>query len=216
MNMNKKIFLRFLQLFKIIAGGRFLGVFLSALVPSGDANNANSCRSPYGSWRITRAILMQITLSSPLSRSSSSVTSHTHSLLLSLSPVLFHVFFFFLLPPCRTVTVSHTALPPARFRRDADARACAPVFYCREPPAFFLSIFLFFHAATPRVTTLGRHVHDFRLPLVVAASFLPLFLFFRYRVDEIVQSILISYSIIFFSIKSNKSLFQILRINQVN
>lgn len=126
-----------------------------------------------------RAILMQITLSL-FSVVLLVLFLHVHSLLLSLSPALSRISSFFFLR--RTATVSHTVLPPARFRRDA--RACAPVFYYREPPAFFLSVFLFFHAATPRLTTLGRHVHDFRLPLVVAASFLPLshiFLQFCFR-----------------------------------
>jgi len=93
-----------------------------------------------------------------------------HSLLLSLSSASSRISSFFFLR--RTATVSHTALSPAQFRRDA--RAYASVFYYRESLAFFLSIFLFFPAATPRLTTLGRHVHDFRLPLVTAASFLPL------------------------------------------
>lgn len=118
-----------------------------------------------------RAILMQITLS-PLSRPSPTVTSHVHSLLLSLPPALSRISSFFS-SSGRTATVSHTALPPARFRHNA--RACAPVFYYREPPTFFLSVFLFFPAAAPRLTTLGRHVHDFRLPLVTVASFLSFF-----------------------------------------
>lgn len=55
--MSKKVFFRFLQLLKIIASNRFsqvISMSLRSLVASGDANNASSCRSPYGSWRTAR------------------------------------------------------------------------------------------------------------------------------------------------------------------
>lgn len=142
---------------------------LCSLIASGDANNANSYCSPYGSWRTARYLDADNSFS-VLRCLALSLLLHVHSpvtFLVSCSFAYFFVFFFHLR---RTATVSHTALPPAWFRRNA--RACAPVFYYREPPTFFLSVFLFFPAVTPRLTTLGRHVHDFRLPFVVAASFL--------------------------------------------
>lgn len=146
----------------------------SSLVASGDANNANSAVRRMVAGEL-RAILMQITLSpfSVVSRSSSSVTSHVHFLLLPLSPALSYIssFYFF----HRTQRPFRTRLCRLHdFGSATHARACAPVFYYRGPPTFLLSIFLFFPAATPRLTTLDRHVHDFRLPLVVVASFLPL------------------------------------------
>lgn len=140
-----------------------------SLIASGGTKNANSYCSPHGSWRTTRYLDADNSLFVLRCLALSLLCYMCTLLLLSLSPALSRISFSFLR---RTATISHAALPPARFRRDA--RACASVFYYREPPTFFLSVFLFFFAATPRLTTLDRHVHDFRLPLVVAASFLPL------------------------------------------
>lgn len=125
--MNKKISFWFLQLFKI-ASGCFLSHFNVFLF----TRRLWWCQQrkllPYGSWRTARYLDEDNSFSvDPLSRSSSFVTSHVHSLLFSLSPALSRISSFFVL---RTATVSHTTLPSAWFRHNA--RACAPVLYYRE------------------------------------------------------------------------------------
>lgn len=146
---------------------------LCSLVASGDANNASSYRSPYGSWRTARYLDADNSFSIPRCPALPLLLHHMCTLCYFLCLLLSRAFLPFTSSveqrPFRT-----RPLPRARFRRDA--RACARVLYYREPSAFFLSVFLFFPAAAPRLTTLGRHVHDFRLPLAVAASFLLSFL----------------------------------------
>jgi len=146
-----------------------------SLVASSDANNANSCRSLYGSWRIARYLDADNSFSVSCCLALPLLLHHLCTLCYSPCLLLLRVFLLF--SSSKTATVSHTALSPARFRRDA--RAYASVFYYRESLAFFLSIFLFFSVATPRLTILGRHVHDFRLPLITAASSLPLSRIFK-------------------------------------
>jgi len=173
--MNKKYSCDFYNYLKLSQAtvSQVISMSFWSLVASSDANNANSCRSLYGSWRIARYLDADNSFSVPCCLALLLLLHHLCTL--CYSPCLLRVFLLF--SSSVEQRLSHTILSPARFRRDA--RAYAPVFYYSESLTFFLSIFLFFPAATPRLTTLGRHVHDFRLLLVTAASSLPLSRIFK-------------------------------------
>jgi len=110
---------------------------------SGDANSAYSCRSLYGSSRTARYLDGDNSFSVPVVPLLL-LCYVSRALLLPLSPAPLRIPPFSLFR--RATTISLTALPPVRFRHDVNPRArlCAYVFYCCEPPTFFLSVFLFF------------------------------------------------------------------------
>lgn len=159
--MNKKIFLQFFYLFKlfkiIVSHPRFpshLNVFHSLPLVMPTMQTLAVRRMVAGELH---AILMQITLS-PLSRVLLLLLHHMCTLCYFPCLLLFRTFLLFISSvEQRAFRARLCRLHVARFRHDA--RACAPVFYYREPPTFLLSVFLFFPVATPRLTTtLDRHV----------------------------------------------------------
>lgn len=185
-----------------------------SLIAPGDVNNENSCHSLYGSWRTARyldadnsfSVLRCLTLSLLL---------HVHTLCYFPYLPLFRAFLLFFFLHRTATAVSHTALPPARFRRDA--RACAPVFYYHRD--ILLSFRLSFLSSRNSIADHTRSTRAWFSSSFSHSRFLPslprTFFLLSVCVTKIVQNIRINYLIVYS--KNNRFIYcKFLETNQRN
>lgn len=176
--MNKKVSLWFLQLLKIITGNLFpsqcLSVHSSLLVmPTTQTLTARRMVAEE-----PRAILMQITLSPFSVVSFSSVTcAFFVTFLVSWS---FRAFLLFFSPVEHSDRLAHSFAACTISARHTRVCACILLPWTTDILSFRLSFLSCRNSTADHTRPTRRHVHDFRLPLIMVASFFPSFIVYLY------------------------------------